>query len=543
VAQGEEEIVKDDGRESTKEFVISGTLETGQALPPVVIKASEYRGMAWVTRSWGLRANLVAGQNSQDRVREAIQHLSRNARQRTVYTHTGWRRLNGQWCYLHGGGAINGPQGVEVDLGSELSRYSLPAPGGPGEVRRAAEASLNFLDIGPWPVTAPLLAAVYLAPLSDLLKVDFTLWLLGQSGAFKSTLAALAMSHFGSFDRTTLPGQWSSTANALERRAFILKDSLFTVDDFAPPHNSKAAHDLEAKAHRVCRAAGNRVGRQRLASDASERQTYNPRCFLMSTGEILPTGQSLLARLFTVEIAREQIDPARLTAAQGKKDLYPQAMAGYLDYLAPRLDEVIETARQQWTAYRATAQAEGHARVPEMIAWLALGFRLFTDFLAHLGTIPAAEAQDMQAAAWRVFMALGAAHSKRIEGERPTLKFLAILRELFIQKRVYVQGTDGNCPEKWGELGWPSYDEPAPGSELIGWADDGMLYLMPDTTFRVVQETVRKQGEFLGLGKNGLLEALAKEGFIEPGTDGKTSQVKWIQEKSRRVMALRKDIL
>ena len=40
--------------------------------------------------------------------------------------------------------------------------------------------------------------------------------------------------HFGTFDRLHLPGAWSSTANQLERRAFLLKDTPFLVDDWAP---------------------------------------------------------------------------------------------------------------------------------------------------------------------------------------------------------------------------------------------------------------------------------------------------------------------
>ena len=98
--------------------------------------------------------------------------------------------------------------------------YHLPEPGG----LEAAQASLRFLDIGPWEITAPLIACVYLAPFADLCKIDFSLWLYGPTGSLKSTLAALALSHFGNFSRTTLPGSWlSSTANSLEKLCLYLK--------------------------------------------------------------------------------------------------------------------------------------------------------------------------------------------------------------------------------------------------------------------------------------------------------------------------------
>jgi hypothetical protein len=87
VAQCQEEIVKDDGRESSREFLITGTLDTGQALPQATVKAPEFRGMGWLNRHWGMAANISAGQGAQDRAREAIQHLS-PYRQATHHLHS-----------------------------------------------------------------------------------------------------------------------------------------------------------------------------------------------------------------------------------------------------------------------------------------------------------------------------------------------------------------------------------------------------------------------------------------------------------------------
>jgi hypothetical protein len=539
VARCEEEVLRDNGLEQTLEFHLAGTLDAGQSLPLARVKASEFRGMGWVTRCWGMAATLVAGQAAQDKVREAIQRLSQGATRRTIFTHSGWRKLNGVWVYLHGGGGINAPTSVEVDLGPELARYCLPAPGGV----KAARASRRFLDLGPWKVTAPILACVYLAPLADLLKVDFSLWLLGQSGVFKSTVAALALSHFGDFDRKVLPGNWGSTGNSLERRAFALKDCLFVIDDFAPPRNALEAHELERKAHRVCRAAGNRAGRGRLQADLSERPTYEPRSLLLGTGEILPSGQSLLARIFTVELREGDLDQAKLTAAQAEKFLYPRAMSAYIAWLAPRLEEVLAEVRESWENLRQAAQTGAHARVAEEVAWLAVGFKLFLDFQVELRSIQADEAMDLEDKAWRVFTHLGEVHGRRIEKEKPTLRFLHILRELFVQRRIYLKSLSGGSPENWEELGWEASGKPDPGAEFLGWSGDGFLYLMPDTAYRVVQEFLRRQNSHLGIGKNGLFRALAEEALLEPAADGENTRQKKIFGRNERVLFLRGEAL
>ena len=171
---------------------------------------------------------------------------------------------------------------------------------------------------------------MFLAPVSTFLPPDFVLFLVGQTGSLKSTLAALFLSHFGRFDRTCLPASWESTDNALERRLFTLKDTLAVIDDYAPRADVYAQRQLVQRAQRIIRAVGNRSGRARLQADLSERPEYPPRGLVFSTGEDLPPGQSILARLLPLQVDRERLNPARLTQVQQHAHRLPHAMAGYL---------------------------------------------------------------------------------------------------------------------------------------------------------------------------------------------------------------------
>src|SRR6202030_193279 len=103
------EIRRDDGVDVTREFEIEARL-VGQ------------------TR----RLVIAAGMGIKDQVREAIQLLSATQIvERTVYTHTGWRKLDGGWAYLHGGGALGATGaviGVETSLPAALAPFILPAP-------------------------------------------------------------------------------------------------------------------------------------------------------------------------------------------------------------------------------------------------------------------------------------------------------------------------------------------------------------------------------------------------------------------------------
>jgi len=188
----------------------------------------------------------------------------------------------------------------------------------------------------------------------------------------KSTVAALFLSHYGDFDRLHLPGAWSSTSNQLEHRSFVLKDSLFVTDDYAPTALDR--REMELKVSRLLRAQGNLAGRGRLKSDLSERPAFYPRGIIISTGEQHPSGHSLLARTLVIELKREDIDIPFLTAMQEQTLPLAHAMAGYIRWLAPQMDDMSTLLRKTFTAARTKASAGAeHLRIPEAAAHLSLG--------------------------------------------------------------------------------------------------------------------------------------------------------------------------
>src|SRR5712692_7605385 len=104
---------------------------------------------------------------------------------------SGWRKLEGRWAYLHGGGALGASltvAGVETPLPAALAPFILPAPPTGAELRSAIRASLAVLDLAPDRVTVPTLGAVWRSILG---AVDFSVFVYGATGRFKTALAAL----------------------------------------------------------------------------------------------------------------------------------------------------------------------------------------------------------------------------------------------------------------------------------------------------------------------------------------------------------------
>ena len=520
-ARVKEEVVLDDGAETTRAFQVEGKLDTGMSLPSVRVPASRFAGMNWVADSWGLSAVVRAGFSTRDQLREAIQRLSPDAKRRQIFTHTGWRELDGTHVYLTAGGAV-GREGCEVDIGPELALYSLPQR--PQDPVGAMRASLSLLNVAPLTVTAPLFASIFRAPLASALPVDVSLWLEGQTGSLKSTLAALYLSHFGRFERISLPGNFLSTANQLERRAFQLKDAPFVIDDYAP--SGTDAREMQAKAERLLRSQGNLSSRGRLRSDLTERINYRPRGLSIVTGEQHPPGQSILARTLLVEVNGLQVNMELLTDAQKSADRLPHAMAGFLTWLAPQiptlpalLKETMEGARQ-----RATADGE-HLRIPEVLAHFWLGIHSAFAYAEDIGACTHAEAEVHRSECWGALLTLGRTQGRLVEGHRSTRRFLQVLWALLTQGHVLLLQKDDERK--------PSPIDP----QFIGWRDDDFLYLIPEAAHKAVVMFCRDSGDPFPIRAERVLKDFSKEGLSKPGKNRNTASVR-IGDQPRRVLRL-----
>ena len=353
------DVERDDGVETTREYELLVTLRRKTRQFPIA--AAEYASLRWVDDKLG--AGAVVEPNQNQRLGAAVKAMSDEFVERRVFIHTGWREIGGDWLYLQNGGAIgpNGPvSGIMTDLKAVgLSKYEFPeldSTAAASDVR----ASLDLLRLAPLNVVVPVLGAVYRAPLG---WTPYSTFLVGPTGTFKTELSARAQQHFGpEMTAENLSASWADTANALEIKAFHAKDALMVVDDFAPQSRPDTA-TLHREAARFIRSQGNRAGRGRLRPDATMRPQKTPRGTVVSTGEDLPNGHSVRARLLIAEVGPDDINLDRLTEAQhlGITGHYARAMAGYIQWLSGRYQEIQDGLQDEFVSLRASFSGDlGH---------------------------------------------------------------------------------------------------------------------------------------------------------------------------------------
>lgn len=525
---------KDGTGEAPLTFEIAGRWATGEPmlpLAPPVITAAEFNGMAWPVRIFGARAIVRNGQGRKDKAREAVQHLSNAAGfpTRTVYSHTGWIDHDEHGPLYLTAGAVIGRTGavpdVVVDLGAELDSYALPDPAGHAEpylesgagedVRQAVRASLAILDLAPDEVAVPVMGAVYRAPLG---RADFAVWGTGETGRNKTALMGLAQAHFGAkWNRHRLPEGWQSTANALEKTAFMLKDVLLIVDDFKPGGTQTDMSRAHGNLTRVLQGVADGTGRGRLGIDGKRRAGLAPRGTVMSSSETLPRGHSNRARVVVVPVESKLIHNKAMSEAYyaaedaAGRGVYALAIAGFVQFIAAHFDDVRVGSAAHKAMTRALApNFEGaHGRTGPAAAELAYGHAAFLTFAVQLRAIT----EEQATRTWmRVVTALqntASGQGEHLQDEDPVNKALSILGALLSQGAVFLEEAGGEKakapPVEVAHLyGWQN--DPGegvdlrtrPGGRLVGYysktGGDEWGYFIPDLLHGELQRAAQAQG-------------------------------------------------
>ena len=153
----------------------------------------------------------------------------------------------------------------------------------------------------------------------------------------------------------------------------------------------------------------------------------------------------LLVEVTPRDIGRKRLSACQRDAAGG---LCAQAMAGYIQWLAPRLDQVRAEMRAAHARYREQAAHAGlHRRTPGIVADLFIGWQRFLDFAHEAEALTRGEAEGHRARVWSALIEV--AHQSEPQREaHPVDRFLALLRTAIAAGRAHVAARNGGIPER-----------------------------------------------------------------------------------------------
>lgn len=492
---------------------IDGLLQDNTSLGTARVPPKEFlQGNEWWA-AYGPRAVIHAGRGVKDQFREAVQVLSPDVAEIRVYAHTGWRRIDDQWVYLHFGGAVGG-SGITVELPSKYSSYALPEV---PEVERKAilATTLKLMDVAKEHVALPLAAMSALPLVASILRPTFSTWLIGKTEAGKSVLAHLHQSRFGTFP--TFPQNFESTPTSVERSMNTTKDSLLVVDDYCPKDTPRESERQRALAHSIIRSAGNGASRGRAKSTTEERTDFPPRGITICTAEESPVGPggaaSLGNRMLVVNIEKGTF-PSKHTQYDGdlnwqvvtelQKDLNHLAASTrlYAEWLAPQFESLQKQLPSRRDEHlqrlRVIAQERGlRMRQPTILADLLTAFELWLFHMVDFDALTSSDANDLLGRAEATLLDLAARQVELDSNSRPEAAYKHTLEALLVSRNMTLTTTPKNMTRS-----------------DVGWVRDGHVFINASMTDAVIFEQLRKAAVHVGTSSETIHAAMADRGWV-----------------------------
>lgn len=535
-AEIEREVVKADGLTSTRHFTVSGRLETGQPLPTIDVPAAEFDRLDWLPTEWGASPQIAVGSRFRDHISAAIKERSDPVLEK-ICQHTGWAQFDDELLYLTASGGI-GTRGLNeaarCELQGPLADFSLPVPVDPRTL--GLEEILGaFRDVQKDGVGLVLLGGVMRATLCHFLPATCSIYLQGSTGTYKSALAGVLQGFWGTkFDGAHLPANWASTGNALEKTAFLAKDALLIVDDFVARGTRQEVARTHANAERLLRAQGNQAGRSRMTSKAELRNAFHPRGIVLATGEDVPNGHSLQARLVIINVARGAIDTTVLAGLQklARDGVLSKVMARFVQWLAveEKRNALLEFLEIALEIGRKDIGSSGHARTQDNLANLLMGLRVFLDFAEDAGEMSHETKEIFMATATDAARGLADLQAAIDREASDAQRFVELMRAAISSGKAHIEHSRGGQPNNPRALGWREVDmgmKNGPRAEAmgtrIGWVDGEELFIDPSTSLSVIKALSSNLDNHLGSSERAIAKSLREAGLLSRCDRGRTT--------------------
>lgn len=452
-------------------------------------------------------------------LRLALRELGDVENRKLMHIMTGWIEHDGKNLYLTSSGSL-GREGINdllrthEELGGPKD-YAIDLPSSHAELINIHKKVLDILEVASPDLTIPFLASVFRAPLIHFLPVDFCLALIGATGSMKSTIAGLFMSFFGKrFSYNSLPGSFTSTANALERQSFLIKDCLFVIDDWV-----QGEHSINF-AERIIRSHGNRQGRARMNKDATLKTVYYPRCLTVLTAEDLQVGQSARARLVILNsyggaIDKELLSKLQKYATQGD---FAKFSGSYVQWIAENWDSISKEINDEFEKYRDFFRENAkHNRTAPNLSHLMIGLIYYGRFCVDQKLMSQIEADQFLKKCKATLIGIAEIQNENQTISDPVEIFLQLLQGAIEADRAHIllpPHVDRSICKYMGYKDGNSYSLGTPKGECIGQFDNGQLTIRPEICMGIVKRYGDEKRMKLHLSAEAMGKQLKARGML-----------------------------
>ena len=320
-----------------------------------------------------------------------------------------------------------------------------------------------------------------------------------------------------------MPENWSSTGNAIEKKAAIAKDAMFVVDDFVARGTQSDVARMHRDAERVLRSQGNQSGRDRMTSTTELRCANVPKGMICSTGEDLPNGHSLQARLVIINMKKGSTNTGVLSQIQdyAKTGDLAQLNANFIRWIAAAADDgVIE--QYFIDALSSCAEqlpTEGHARTRDNLSQMLVGMWIYLQYAIDVGIMNLEAADIFKLQAIKTVLALSQIQAGVDKDSSDAERFVKVLQSALSMGSCHLAKQGGGCPKYYTAAGWKmtgaGRSQKIEGQGVkVGWMNDKHVFIDITAAQKVVKQLSQATGNYLGSSDRAVTKALYEANML-----------------------------
>ena len=271
-----------------------------------------------------------------------------------------------------------------------------------------------------------------------------------------------------------------------------------------------------------------------MTSKAELRNAFHPRGIILATGEDIPNGHSLQARLVIVNVARGAIDTTVLSGLQklARDGALAKVMASFVRWLAmeSKQNTLLECIDMALEIDRENIGASGHARTQDNLANLLMGLRVFLDFADDAGEVSPQVTQGFMDVATDAACALAELQAAIDREASDAQRFVELIRAAVSSGKAHIERSDGGQPNNPRALGWREVDmgmKNGPRAEAmgtrIGWVDGEELCIDPTASLSVIKALASGLDNHLGSSERAIAKSLREAGLLSRCDKGRNT--------------------
>jgi len=258
-----------------------------------------------------------------------------------------------------------------------------------------------------------------------------------------------------------------------------------------------------------------------MNADGTLRAVNHPRGLVLATGEDIPCGHSIGARLFVLELKPGDVPAELLTQGQAMAaaGTFNALTASFVTWTAGRLDGLKADYPKRKAYHRQTLAVGGHARAGTTVADLTTTAEVFSRFALDAGAMTEAEALAWVERIKADLLVVTGIQAEHLRSEDPVNRFFKLLAAALTSGRAHLaDAMTGGPPVDAGLFGWKRGEETAyfAQGDKAGWLDGtGAVFLDPDAAFAVVHKMGRDQGAAIPLTQTRLWKNMNAAGLLQ----------------------------